>query len=263
MDRGAWQALVHGVAKSQTWLKQLSTQFCNLWNKCIHWVFPKTFSAVLCYISIDLYAAGLGREWKRRKKRWCSWHFYWPFPHSLLCLWVKVPRWVGWTLQAFWLFYTSECALWSSGNKPAGRKSHVFTLRSHLCHRWHPRTPNICDKQLLGISVHVGCGFCLPQSLGVPTYIWASLVPQIVKNLPAMQENWARSLGQEYPLEKRMAVCSSILPGESHGQRSLVGYWLQSIGSQSRTRLSDGHFHFHLYLLAENILEMRHQQEMS
>ena len=181
MDRGAWQAIVHGVAKSQTWLKQLSTQFCNLWNKHIHWVFPKTCSAVLCYISIDPHAAGLGREWKRRKKRWCSWHFYWPFPHSLPHLWVKVPRWVGWALQAFWLFYTSERALWSSGNKPASRESHVFTLRSRLCHRWHPRTPNICDKQLLGISVHVGCGFCLPQSLGVPTYIWGSLVPQIVK----------------------------------------------------------------------------------
>ena len=88
---------------------------------------------------------------------------YWPFQRSLLRLWVEVPRWVGWTLQSFWLFYTSECALWSSGNKPAGRKSHVFTLRSHLCHRWHPGTPNICDKQLLGISVHVGGGFCLPQ----------------------------------------------------------------------------------------------------
>ena len=60
-----------------------------------------------------------------------------------------------------------------------------------------------------------------------------------------------------------MAACSSILPGEFHGQKSLVGYRLQSIGLQSWTRLSDGHFHFHLYLLAENILEMRHQQEMS
>ena len=35
-----------------------------------------------------------------------------------------------------------------------------------------------------------------------------------------------RSLGQEDPLEKEMATHSSILPGESHGQRSLAGYSL-------------------------------------
>ena len=39
----------------------------------------------------------------------------------------------------------------------------------------------------------------------------ASLVPQLVKNLPAMQETWVRSLGQEDLLEKEMATHSSIL----------------------------------------------------
>ena len=39
----------------------------------------------------------------------------------------------------------------------------------------------------------------------------ASLVAQMVKNLPAMQETWVQSLGQEDPLEKRMATHSSIL----------------------------------------------------
>ena len=47
---------------------------------------------------------------------------------------------------------------------------------------------------------------------------------QQVKNLPAMQETWIRSLGQEDPLEKEMAPSPVFLPGESHGQRSLVGY---------------------------------------
>ena len=46
----------------------------------------------------------------------------------------------------------------------------------------------------------------------------------MVKNLPAMQGTWVQSLGQEDPLEKGMATYSSILPGEIHGQRSLVGY---------------------------------------
>ena len=37
------------------------------------------------------------------------------------------------------------------------------------------------------------------------------LVSQTVKNLPAMQDTWVRSLGQENPLEKGMATHSSIL----------------------------------------------------
>ena len=39
----------------------------------------------------------------------------------------------------------------------------------------------------------------------------ASLVAQTVKNLPVMQETQVQSLGQEDPLEKRMATHSSIL----------------------------------------------------
>ena len=38
-----------------------------------------------------------------------------------------------------------------------------------------------------------------------------SLVAKMVKNLPAMQDTWVRSLGQEDPLEKEMATHSSIL----------------------------------------------------
>ena len=39
----------------------------------------------------------------------------------------------------------------------------------------------------------------------------ASLEAQMVKNLPAMQETWVRSLGWEDPLEKGMATHSNIL----------------------------------------------------
>ena len=39
----------------------------------------------------------------------------------------------------------------------------------------------------------------------------ASLVVQMVKNLPAVQETWVGTLGQEDPLEKGMATHSSIL----------------------------------------------------
>ena len=41
--------------------------------------------------------------------------------------------------------------------------------------------------------------------------LWASLVAQMVKNLPAMQETRVQSLDQEDPLEKEMATRFSIL----------------------------------------------------
>ena len=48
--------------------------------------------------------------------------------------------------------------------------------------------------------------------MGYPLwYSWASLVAQVVKNLPAMQETWVRSLGWEDPLEKGKVTNSSIL----------------------------------------------------
>ena len=37
-----------------------------------------------------------------------------------------------------------------------------------------------------------------------------SLVAQMIKNLPAMQETWVWSLGQEDPLEKKMAIHHSV-----------------------------------------------------
>ena len=51
--------------------------------------------------------------------------------------------------------------------------------------------------------------------------LWASLVAQLVENLPAIQESWAGSLGWEDPLEKAKAPHSSIvawrIPWTSHG----------------------------------------------
>ena len=41
--------------------------------------------------------------------------------------------------------------------------------------------------------------------------IWASLVAQLVNNLPAMWETWVQSLGWEDPLEKGKATHFSIL----------------------------------------------------
>ena len=52
----------------------------------------------------------------------------------------------------------------------------------------------------LGRSAGEGIGYPLQDS-------WASLVTQLVKNLPAMQETWVQSLSREDPLEKGMATC--------------------------------------------------------
>ena len=44
------------------------------------------------------------------------------------------------------------------------------------------------------------------------------------KNLPAIQETWVRSLGQEDSLEEGMATIPLFFAGDSHGERSLAGY---------------------------------------
>ena len=59
---------------------------------------------------------------------------------------------------------------------------------------------------------------------------WASLVVQMVKNLPAMWETQVRFLGQEDPLEEGMATHSHILTWRIPRREEPGG--LQSIGSQ-------------------------------
>ena len=55
-------------------------------------------------------------------------------------------------------------------------------------------------------------------------YVAFSLMAQMIKKRPTVQETWVQSLGWEEPLEKGMATHSSLLPGEPHGRRSLVSY---------------------------------------
>ena len=74
---------------------------------------------------------------------------------------------------------------------------------------------------------------------------------QKVKHLPAMQETWVRSLGQEGPLEKEMATHSStlawkILWMEEPGRLSVHGV------AKTQTRLSD----FTFFLVTSMILRV-------
>ena len=62
------------------------------------------------------------------------------------------------------------------------------------------------------LSLIHGSGRSAGEGIGYPLkYPWASLVAQMVKNQPAMREIWVLSLGWEDPLEKGMAIHSSIL----------------------------------------------------
>ena len=58
----------------------------------------------------------------------------------------------------------------------------------------------------------------------------ASLVAQMVKHLPTMQETRVRALGREDPLEKEIATHSSILAWKTPWTEELGG--LQSMGLQ-------------------------------
>ena len=74
-------------------------------------------------------------------------------------------------------------------------------------------------------------GRCPGEGMDYPLqYSWASLVAQMVKNLPAMQETWVQALGGEDPLEKEMAIHSSLLAWEIPWTEEPGG--LQSIGWQ-------------------------------
>ena len=68
-----------------------------------------------------------------------------------------------------------------------------------------------------------GMPLCVCVCICILIYIH-SLLAHTVKNLPAMQEIQVWSLDWENPLEKEWLPTPVFLPGEFHGQRSLVGY---------------------------------------
>ena len=73
----------------------------------------------------------------------------------------------------------------------------------------------------------------------------ASLIAQLVKNPPAMQETLVQFLGQEDPLEEGMATHSSVLawriPMDKGAQQATV-----HVVTKSQTRLSDQAQHINL-----------------
>ena len=90
------------------------------------------------------------------------------------------------------ILYNSAILQWGFPDSSVGKES--------TCNAGHP-------------SSIPGWGRSPREGIGYPLqYSWASLVAQLVKNPPAMQETWVWSLGWEDPLEQGRVTHSGILP---------------------------------------------------
>ena len=103
-----------------------------------------------------------------------------------------------------------------------------FKFFSHL---GHCRILQCAPQQVL-----VAYLFYIQQCVHMSLFWFDLLIPvaQLVKNPPAMQETWVRSLGWEDPLEQGKATHYSILAWR-------IPWAVQPMGSQSQTRQSDFH----------------------
>ena len=63
---------------------------------------------------------------------------------------------------------------------------------------------------------------CPNHLLDIQSHL-TSVVAQMVKRVPTMWETRVQFLGREDPLEREMEPIPVLLPGKSHGWRSLVG----------------------------------------
>ena len=92
----------------------------------------------------------------------------------------------------------------------------------------------------------------------------ASLIAQMVKRLPTMQETWVQSLGWEDPLEKEMATHSSIHVWKIPWTEEPGGLHTVHGVTKSRTRLSNfTSLHLHASKVMLKILQVRLQQYMN
>ena len=98
-------------------------------------------------------------------------------------------------------------------------------------------------KDTRDVGLIPGSGRSFGKGNGNPLQCsWASLVPQMVKNPPAMWETWIQSLGQEDPQEQRMATHFSILAWKNPLDR---GAWRATVhGGHKESDIAD-YIHMH------------------
>ena len=85
-------------------------------------------------------------------------------------------------------------------------------------HYWENSSKNTWRKDISSTD------FTAPAAKLLSPVNWTSLMPQIVRNLPARQEIQVWSLGQEDPLGREWLPTPVFLPGENHRYRSLMDY---------------------------------------
>ena len=92
---------------------------------------------------------------------------------------------------------------------------------------------------------------------------WASVVVQMVKNLPAIQETWVPSLGREIPWRRKWPPTPISLSGEFHGQRSLVGYspWGHRVGHNWGTNTFTFHPYHYYFSKEAKVFFFKQQQQ--
>ena len=103
--------------------------------------------------------------------------------------------------------------LWPSNSANSPQPFRIFSLRLVLSQSFPDSSVGKESASNAGDPGSIpGLGRSAGEGIGYPLqYSWASLVAQLLKNLPAMQETWVRSLGWKDPLEKGKATHSSIL----------------------------------------------------
>ena len=98
-------------------------------------------------------------------------------------------------------------------------------LSSGMCSSLPMRRKRLLHESITDILLKLTIFYC--SWYGYPhwlTLIWTSLVAQIIKSSPVMQESQVQSLNWEDTLGRKWQPTPVFLPGEFHGQWSLAGY---------------------------------------
>ena len=100
-------------------------------------------------------------------------------------------------------------AFWQDSS--GGPRRSLLYLPQCICCCWEPRAGADCTPPPSQLSPPTSCDTWTGEYFPGLWRGWASLVVQMVKNLPAVQESQVQPLGREDPLEREIATHSSVL----------------------------------------------------
>ena len=139
-----------------------------------------------------------------------SFQVFCPFLNKVVWFWVSLVAQLVKNLPAMWVTWVRSLGWEDPLEKQKVTQFSILAWRS-------PWTIQSMGSQRVDVTFRF--------------FVWASLLAQLVKNLPARWEIWDRRLGLDDPLEKGMATHSSILARRI--PRTEESGRLQSMGSQS------------------------------